>query len=104
MNTIKIISISIPVDLEYRTLWSKSKGYNESITFYNPETGLEEIKPNPETLEDFFLKTLKNELLNIAINPINNMIYTEINKQAQEKITALNAMTQENLKIEIKDL
>ncbi len=100
-STIKLVSITIPVDLEYRTLWSKSKGYKDTITTFNATTGQEETSSNPESIDDFFAKTLKQELLSIAIQPINNMIYAEINKQAQDKISALNSITQEKLQINI---
>ncbi len=103
-TSVKIISILIPVDLEYRVLWSKAKGYTETINSLNPETGLAETIANPVSLEDFFQDNLKRALFELAINPINNLIYSEINRQAQSKIDELNTLTQTKLKIEIKNV
>ncbi len=98
-STTKLISIEIPVSLEYRILWCKAKGYSDKTETFNATTGLQEIINNPETMEQFFERVLKQELLNMAIQPINSLIYQQINKEAEAKIKAINDETNTNLKI-----
>lgn len=99
-NKMYKLNLELVIRPEFLTEWCLIKGYQEKINSIDLYGKSEEID-NPETKEDFFIKLIKQELLNVAVYPIQNAIIQEANQIAQRQNEEIKQMAEESLKIDL---
>ena len=93
------INFKMEVSEEMVAKWSALKGYGANPMMPPPPGGQANMQ---ETEMQFFERTVKQELLNICINPLQNAIYQQANSTAQQEIEALRAASEAAMQLTVE--
>lgn len=95
------IAFDMTVSEEMVEKWCDAKGYNMQMPAPPMPAGAEPAKK--ETKAQFFQRTVKQDLLNISIAPIQQAIYMQSNQVTQKSISDLRVAAEEAMVLEIEE-